>query len=165
MLSICNFYVALFKLSHSQDFERIFMKLNSDHEVKITRNETRPRLIAESTMVSMWSSYVTSFSSYRIHKLRCSRCPPTHLLTCHADNNSPLSLLRLRGKNPHITTRIHINITSTDRNISFWNTASASKCLNIWTQIHKDQPTFACVWSELYPQMQVETWDRGLELK
>lgn len=68
---------------------------NLDLEVKVTGIWTCPRLLVSTPTVSTSKSYVTSFSSYYIHKLVCPHCP----LTCRGDANTPSTFLQPRDKN------------------------------------------------------------------
>lgn len=72
---VANFKILrspIFKFLHSQDFQKAY----SDHEVKITDIQTYPRFLVDALMASIWKSYVSLFSTYYIHKLRCPLHPP-----------------------------------------------------------------------------------------
>lgn len=63
------------------DFTKFSENLTSDLTAEICEIITFPRFLVDAHMVSVWNSYISSFSSYRIHKLGCPCLPawlPAH---------------------------------------------------------------------------------------
>lgn len=50
-------------------------------EVRVTEIQSRPRFLVDALIASISNSYVALFSSCRIDKLGCPRCPPGRLTT------------------------------------------------------------------------------------
>lgn len=76
---------------HCQVIALTWFSENSELEVEVIEIQTQPRFLVDTPMTSIWSSYVASFLSYLIHKVKC----PSH------DDNNPMRFLQLRGKNLH----------------------------------------------------------------
>lgn len=137
---------------------------NLDLEVKVTGIWTCPRLLVSTPTVSTSKSYVTSFSSYYIHKLVCPHCP----LTCRGDANTPSTFLQPRDKNrltghrfslscsyfsSAVAVSLHRNFlcSATRMKALLYNHNEnrgtlPSDCNGIWIQFS------VCIWKHLYAE-------------
>lgn len=135
---------------------------NLDLEVKVTGIWTCPRLLVSTPTVSTSKSYVTSFSSYYIHKLVCPHCP----LTCRGDANTPSTFLQPRDKNrltghrfslsyfsSAVAVSLHRNFlcSATRMKVLLYNhnenkRTLPSDCNGIWIQFS------VCIWKHLYAE-------------